>query len=277
MSGPLVTVVIPCRDGAAHLEEAIASALSQSYQPIEVVVVDDGSRDASADLAGRHPVRVVRQPPAGVCAAVNHGVRVARGDLVVRLDADDVLHPSYVEETVAALYASPDAHFAYTGVELFGARAAIVTPQAYDASSLAEHNFIHASALVRRASFLRAGGYALDMTDARCEDWDLWLTFAELGMTGVLVPRPLLRYRQHARGGRNAPRISLQGARRELRTIARLQDHHPRTFAPPRLVARLARVPGRVLARRVTPRFALLLAGFYGVMLARAATGRGRP
>lgn len=277
MNGPLVSIVIPCHDGAAHVGEAIESALAQTYRPIEVVVVDDGSRDASAELIRRYPVRLIEQPNAGVCAAVNRGVDAARGELVLRLDADDALHASYVEETVAALQTHHEAHFAYTGFELFGTRSAVYVPEPYDADSLAEHNFINASALTRRASFLRAGGYALDMAAARCEDWDLWLTFAELGMPGVLVPRPLLRYRQHERGGRNATPLSLRGALRELLTISRLQDHHPRTFAPRRILAHLRSVPGRLLAGRVTPRFALLLVCFYGAMLTRVLTGRARP
>lgn len=276
MNGSLVSIVIPCHDGAAHLGEAIESALAQTYRPIEVVVVDDGSRDASAELARRYPVRLIEQPNAGVCAAVNRGVEAARGDLVLRLDADDALNVTYVEETVAALRAHPEAHFAYTGFERFGTCSAVYRPEPYNADSLAEHNFIHASALIRRASFVRAGGYALDMADARCEDWDLWLTFAELGMPGVLVRGPLLRYRQHERGGRNATPLSLRGARRELRTISLLQDHHPRTFAPRAILRHLRSLPGRLLVGRVTPRFALLLVSFYGVMLARAIAGRAR-
>lgn len=272
MTASLVSVVIPCHDYGRYLGEAIESALGQTHPAIEVIVVDDGSVDETVTVASRYPVRLIRQKHAGVCAAANRGIAAARGEFVLRLDADDALCPTYVEETVSALRRDPEAQFAYTEFGLFGARTGSYGIEPFDAESLAERNYIHASALMRRSAFERAGGYGLDMTGARCEEWDLWLSFADLGMRGVLVPGRLLRYRQHPSGGRNAAR----GLRRELLTIARLQDHHPRAFAPARLARRLLRLPGRLMGGRIPPWRAVKLVAFYGVMLIRVALGRGR-
>lgn len=272
MSVPLVSIVIPCHDYGRFVGEAIASALAQTHPAIEVVVVDDGSRDGTADVAARYAVRVIRIEHGGICAAANAGIAAARGEFVMRLDADDALLPTYVEETLRPLLRDPDLHFAYTEFEKFGAGTGSYDVEDFDPETIAERNYVHASALMRRSSFERAGGYRRDMTGARCEEWDLWLSFADLGLRGVFVPGRLLRYRQHPGGGRNA----FRGLGRELRTIALLQDHHPRTFAPPVLMSRLRSVPRRLITGRVSPRFAALLAAFYGVMLLRAAIGRAR-
>src|SRR5258708_34897153 len=118
---PLVSVVIPCHNYASFLGVAIESALRQTHQPIEVIVVDDGSADNSREIAGHYPVKLLAQPQRGVCVAVNNGIKASTGAFVMRLDADDILDPTYVAETLGALELRPDAGFAYTEVCYFGA------------------------------------------------------------------------------------------------------------------------------------------------------------
>src|SRR5438445_9729851 len=99
---PLVSVVIPTHNYARFLGEAIESALAQTHRPIEVLVVDDGSTDNPSHVACRYPVKLLTQSREGVCAAVNKGIRASKGSFVMRLDADDVLEPTYVQKTLAA-------------------------------------------------------------------------------------------------------------------------------------------------------------------------------
>ena len=89
---PTISVLIPVRDGAAYLAEAIESALSQTLEPDEVVVVDDGSQDDTREVATSFGSNVayVRQDPAGSGAARNRAVDASTGDLLAFLDADDV-------------------------------------------------------------------------------------------------------------------------------------------------------------------------------------------
>ena len=105
---PLVSVLLPVRDGAAYLDEALRSLAEQTYEDLEVVVVDDGSRDASGEIARDWAsrdarVRVVRQEPAGFVAASQRALAEARGRFVAAMGADDVARPRRLEVQLAAL------------------------------------------------------------------------------------------------------------------------------------------------------------------------------
>lgn len=109
---PLVSIVIPCHNAAPWLAETIESALAQTYPSTEIVIVDDGSRDDSLaiarDYVGRHPrITTTTQPNRGASAARNHGLRLARGDFIQFLDADDLLAPEKIAAQVELLQRSP--------------------------------------------------------------------------------------------------------------------------------------------------------------------------
>ena len=107
MTQPIATIVIPCYNGAAVVGEAIDSALQQSYSPVEVVVVDDGSTDDSLDVLKSFGDRIRWEsgPNRGGCAARNRGIRLASGEIIQFLDADDLLHRDKLEKTVPRLLA----------------------------------------------------------------------------------------------------------------------------------------------------------------------------
>ena len=108
---PLVSVVVPAYNAAWSLDETLASVCAQTYRDIEVLVVDDGSTDATADVAAAWSqrdcrVRLIRKPNGGVASARNRGLREARGVYVAPIDADDLWAPDNVERQVAALEAA---------------------------------------------------------------------------------------------------------------------------------------------------------------------------
>lgn len=180
-----VTVVIPCYNTAAWVREAIATAQAQTFAAVEVIVVDDGSRDESAAIASACAgVRVIQQPNQGVAAARNAGLRVATGDFVSFLDADDRLLPAAIATGLDAFAAHPAAGFVYGKSRVIGPDGSVLPrpphPFVADASY---RTFLEGDAMVppscalfRRAALDEAGGFR--QRHFPTEDYDLCLRIA---------------------------------------------------------------------------------------------------
>jgi glycosyltransferase involved in cell wall biosynthesis len=120
VTDPSVSVVVPARDAELYLAEAIESILDQTLPPAQVIVVDDGSQDGTAEIAeGFAAVTVLRRKRGGVGAAVNSGLEVADGDLIAFLDADDIWMPRKLERQRAVLHAKPETDMVFGHVEQF--------------------------------------------------------------------------------------------------------------------------------------------------------------
>ncbi len=223
---PLVSIVVASHNYGRYLGEAIASALAQTYRPVEVVVVDDGSTDDSREVARRYPVTLVEQSNQGVSAARNHGAQVARGERLVFLDADDVLEPTYVERCSDALDAAPPhVAYAYTQMRYFGAAEGLHASRPFSRRRVLRGNLVNASAMLRRSAFEHVGGFSTAWRTAH-EDCELWVRLLAHGFEGVLVPAPLLGYRRHA-----ASRNTLSDA--QIAALDwRLRVTYPRLYWP---------------------------------------------
>jgi glycosyltransferase involved in cell wall biosynthesis len=188
---PRVSVVLPARDGGAYLADAVASILAQSFADLELLLIDDGSRDgavaALAPLAARDPrLRLLENPGAGLVAALNYGLGQARGELVARMDADDFARPERLARQVAFLDASPDVALVGAQVAFIdaagaptGERSRFPTAPAAVAAALAARGCVirHPTIVARKAALLAAGGYRAPCEGA--EDYDLWLRLSE--------------------------------------------------------------------------------------------------
>src|SRR5713101_9096613 len=115
-----ISVLIPAYNAAPYLKEAIESALSQSYAPHEIIVVDDGSTDGTADIARSFgsQVRLLQHANRGVAASRNRGIEEATGDWIALLDADDLFLPDKLLLQVRAVDHNPSALLVYTGMRL---------------------------------------------------------------------------------------------------------------------------------------------------------------
>lgn len=184
---PLVSAVIPTYNNAALVGDGVASALAQTHQPIEVIVVDDGSTDNTLDRLQRFgsEVRIIQQEHAGPAVARNAGIRAASGEYVAFLDADDLWLPEKVARCVALLEANANAGVAYTGVRIFemdtGSR--YLLDQYAKSGHLARDLFmecrgVNTSTLVVRKKCLAAVG-GFDEEFFRAQDWDLMIRLAE--------------------------------------------------------------------------------------------------
>ncbi len=208
-AAPLVSVVIPTHDRAAATERAARSVLAQSHRALELLVIDDGSTDGTAERVealGDPRLRVVRQRNAGVAAARNRGLAEAKGAYVAFLDSDDAWRPDKLARQVAALEAAP----ARVGICTTGAEirprvgpAEIRRPEIRgDAfAALLLRNLVHAPtscALIRREVAEAVGGF--DPTLPAIEDWE-WLQRATRLYDIAAVDEPLTLYADEDRDG----------------------------------------------------------------------------
>jgi glycosyltransferase involved in cell wall biosynthesis len=236
-------------NGAPWVATAVASVLAQADGDLELVVMDDGSTDATPDLlvAVVDPrLRVHRQARTGLTRALNRGLGLARGALVARLDADDLALPERLARQRAFLATHPDVGLLGTAareVDEAGALVRIVRPPTDDAAirrALIRANpFVHSSVMARRELLARAGGY--DETLAVAQDYDLWMRLARVtrlaNLDEVLVVRRL-----------GAGRVSIEREEDRLRTEARVRWRAVTSGAYPPWCALFALRPALALA-----------------------------
>lgn len=222
---PPVAVVIPCYNHGAFLPEALAGVRAQTYSCVTCIVVDDGSTDPATrrllDDLRRAGTQVVSQPNQGLAAARNNGLRATNAPFFVPLDADDRLHPRFIDRLLPPLLARPELGYCYAYTRLFGTRTDVWQCPAYDPRRLILYNLSPATAVIRRSAFDAVGGYQLDMTYGY-EDWDFWLALLSAGFHGQLVPDELFYYRQHAPGQSMLARM--QDRRDDM--LRRMIRHH---------------------------------------------------
>lgn len=246
-----VCVVMPVRDAAPTLDEAVESVLGQTLEDLELVAVDDGSTDGSPERlehwAGRDGrIRVGRSPTPGIVSALNHGVRCARAPLVARMDADDVAEPERLALQVRAMRERPElgvlgtgasvlAETASPGLEAYhGWVASLTTPEDLERQCLVESPLVHSSVVARREllvahpyrdekdACLHPGTGSHDHTTWP-EDYHLWLRLLRAGVAMANLAEPLVRVRVHER------RATVTGGF-STRAMARLKlDHLLRT------------------------------------------------
>jgi glycosyltransferase involved in cell wall biosynthesis len=232
-----ISVIVPTYNHAAFLPQALDSLRAQERPADEVLVVDDGSTDATAGLvARRYPtVRLLQQPNRGLAAARNRGLGEARGDLVVFLDADDWLTPDALGTKAALLERNTALGWVYSDLYLTD-EAGTVTQRCSEAwryrgrrlhgwifEELLLGNFIPVHAVMaRRAAVVDAGGF--DESLPNQEDYDLWLRLARRAPVAY-VDRPLGYYRIKA-VRMSADRYAM--AITALRIAARLEREFPR-------------------------------------------------
>lgn len=207
MSTPLVTVLLPVYNSATTLVETLTSLRAQTFGDFEILAIEDGSKDASAEILNAWPdprLRVLRnERNLGLMRSLNRGLREARGELIARQDSDDLSAPNRLARQVDWLKANPN-------VQLLGASCWRMNPQgrvtgsndlptthkALRWASVLDNPFIHTSVVFRRQVVLEEfGGY--NEAFPICEDYELWNRIAARYRVANLRER-LVYYREHA-------------------------------------------------------------------------------
>ena len=205
MTAPAVTVLMPVHNGARYLGEAMGSILSQTFSDFELLVVDDGSTDATSSIVGActDPRLAVHRNGRnlGLIASLNWGLDNARSEYIARMDADDVALPTRLQRQVDFLRRSPGIGLCGTWFRMLGGarRHAVRPPTGADdmaARLFHESPLAHPSVMFRRALFDRHRlRYSSEFPHA--EDFELWTRVARVTELAN-VPEVLLLYRQHA-------------------------------------------------------------------------------
>ncbi|MEO1144456.1 MAG: glycosyltransferase family A protein [Cyanobacteria bacterium J06638_22] len=248
---PLVSVVIPAYNAENFIEKTLESFLAQTHQNLEILVIDDGSSDRTAEIAQTYSERdsritLIQQPNGGVAAARNSGIQQAKGEFIAPVDADDVWHPEAVALMVQRFdTASEETGVVYgwsldineSGKVIGGFHAATI--EGLVLKTLLCHNFLGnaSSTLIRRSCFDHVGGYdeQLKAQNAQgCEDWDLYLRLAE-HYTFAVVPKFLVGYRKLSAG---MSADSYKMARSQRLMLDKVRESHPEI---PGMLHRLSR------------------------------------
>jgi len=200
---PLISVIIPAYNKSRLTVKTVESVLNQTYQPIEIIVVDDGSTDDTRGQLSRYAdkIQYVYKENGGACSARNLGFKLSKGDYIGFLDCDDVYHPEKVQLSVNYLEDHPDDGWVHTAVDFIDEDGAIVggcdSPKSRDQGRITRQlilrNYVcNSTPLIRRSCLEKVG--AFDETIFTPADWDLWLRLSTEYQVGY-IPRRLTQYR----------------------------------------------------------------------------------
>ena len=200
-----IEAVVTSFNQGSMILEAVQSLCRQTMPPAGIILVDDGSTDEASlrilehiksDPSFRVPITVLHQPNSGVSAARNTGIRSAHAPLVLVLDGDDRLEPSYIEQVRTLLHSHPSMIAASSWMHTFGVLDATVRPAGGGITAFLSRNCCPATHILRREVWEQCGGYDESMRTG-FEDWDFFLSMLEVSPdTHIgIVPAPLIDYR----------------------------------------------------------------------------------
>lgn len=196
----LVTIVTPYYNAGKYFEETFNSVMNQTFPWFEWIIVNDGSTNqADIDILEKFAkedrrIRVVSQSNGGLSCARNTGFLNANTELVVPLDADDLIAPQYLEYLYWALYYNEDAAWAYTDIVGFQDQE-YVWREKFDARRMRKENLLVATAMIRKQAYEEIGGYKVEKWSYN-EDWRFWLEMLSIHKRPIHVPIELFWYRR---------------------------------------------------------------------------------
>ena len=193
------SVIIPCYNHGKFLSEALKSVSNQTFQEWECIIIDNGSTDNTKEvtdqfIASDKRFKYIRTEQSGVSAARNKGIQECNGTYILPLDADDKIHPFYLEKAYMALTSKPEVKVVYCDAELFGAAKGKWPLPPYSIKDMLIENCIFCTALFSKSDFEKAGGYSEEMKKG-FEDWDFWLRILKSDADVYKIPEVLFYYR----------------------------------------------------------------------------------
>lgn len=193
-----VSVVMPCFNDGKYILEAIKSVRNQTWKNIELIIIDDGSNDVETidvlkSIEGPK-IQIIHGKHRGPAAARNAGIKIASGEYILPLDADDTIEKDYIEKAARILDEKPDVGIVYCHADLFGEKEGKWELPEYSLRGELFDNCIFVTSLFRKTQWLQVGGFCEDFK-AGMEDYDFWLAIIGKGFEVVQLEETLFHYR----------------------------------------------------------------------------------
>lgn len=189
---------MPCYNDGAYIEEAIASVQAQTYEDIELIIIDDGSDDGNTirilDEISKGDIKIIRTNRLRPAGARNAGIAAATGTFILPLDSDDIIEPDYVKKAVKILQEDERIGVVYCYADLFGERSGRWDLPNYSIEKMLLDNIVFVTSMFYKDDWEKVGGFNTDMQHGM-EDYDFWLSLLEIGREIYQMPEILFHYR----------------------------------------------------------------------------------
>jgi glycosyltransferase involved in cell wall biosynthesis len=230
MNIPKVSIVIPYYNAVKYIEETIDSVVKQTYNNWECIILNDGSPDDGETIILNKIKNDARfyyyaQLNTGVCEARNNAMKHAKGEYILFLDADDLISPNFLEETVKVLDENVTVSVVTSIVKLFGGRKKVLQITSYDLPTIIGDNKIVVTSLFRKTDFDAVGGFNLNMKDGY-EDWDFWIGILKRGGKVVCAEKATFYYRYLQKSRNNTIDIE-----KEQKLRKQMWENHKEVFS----------------------------------------------
>ena len=185
MKRPLISIIVPCYNHAQYLDEALQSVIEQSYNLWECIIVNDGSLDNTEEIALKWKDKderfvYLKKENEGLSSARNSGIRLARGEFILPLDADDKISEKYVEKAIKSFLEDDLLKVVYCKAEKFGNKNEPFVLKPFSLLNLAKQNIIFCSGVFRKNDWKVVHGYDVQMKFG-FEDWEFWIALLKTG------------------------------------------------------------------------------------------------
>jgi glycosyltransferase involved in cell wall biosynthesis len=202
--GMLVSIIVPCYNQAHFLDESLNSVLNQTYSNWECIIVNDGSPDNTEQVAKKwckkdKRFQYLKKENGGLSSARNVGIKISKGEYILPLDADDIIHESLVEKMVPELNNNLDLAIVTPYSKFFAGNVSNITyelkPEGSSYRSMLFENNIIATSLYRKQCWIEVGGYDEQMKSG-FEDWEFWIAILKQGWKFKVIKEFLFYYRK---------------------------------------------------------------------------------
>ncbi len=226
---PRVSVVIPCYNHGLYIDKAVDSILNQTFQDVEIIVVDDGSTDphtvSKLKEYAKPKTTVLHIENQGPSAARNFGIGHTKGEYILLLDADDYFTPTFLEKAIAVLDREPKVGIVACGIQRFGLDSTRYFPRGGGVQSFLAPSGLAGSAMLRKVCWEQAGGYDESMKTSGYEDWNFWIDVTKRGWLVHIIKEYLFYY--HWQDGSRRTELN----RQRIKSLGHVLRNHRDVFA----------------------------------------------